>query len=56
MKHDVKGNRGIVCRSCGGGEFKVIYTRASWGERIVRRRECLRCGQRLTTWERPVGR
>lgn len=45
-------NRGIVCSQCGGIELRVIYTRKSWGNRIIRRRECRQCGRRLTTYER----
>jgi len=45
--------RGLACHRCGGHEFRVIYTRPTWGERIMRRRECRHCGKRVTTWERP---
>ena len=31
--------RGIVCPRCGCAHFRVIYTRARWGGRIIRRRE-----------------
>jgi hypothetical protein len=44
--------RGLTCRHCGCKHFRVIYTRASWGGRIMRRRECRHCGRRMTTWER----
>lgn len=47
-----KQQRGIVCPRCGCAHFRVIYTRASWGERIIRRRECRHCGRRITTYER----
>lgn len=47
--------RGLRCRNCGCGHFRVIYTRRAVGGRIVRRRECRHCGTRLTTWERTVG-
>lgn len=47
--------RGIVCPRCGCTDFRVVYTRASWGNRIVRRRECRHCGRRVTTTERLVG-
>ena len=43
--------RGITCRRCGGSRFHVIYTRKVRGGRIMRRRECRCCGQRVTTWE-----
>jgi len=42
----------LECRYCGCRRFRVIYTRAAWGGRIIRRRECRHCGKRLTTWER----
>ena len=47
--------RGLVCAKCGCGHFRVIYTRASWGGRIIRRRECRHCGKRVTTYERVGG-
>jgi len=43
--------RGLVCPRCGCQHFWVVYTRASWGNRIVRRRECRHCGRRITTTE-----
>jgi transcriptional regulator NrdR family protein len=47
--------RGLRCRKCGCGHFRVVYTRRAAGGRIVRRRECRHCGTRLTTWERIAG-
>ncbi len=47
--------RGLQCRKCGCRHFRVVYTRAAWGGKLVRRRECRRCGARITTWERAVG-
>jgi transcriptional regulator NrdR family protein len=44
--------RGLECPRCGCRHFRVIYTRAAWGGRIVRRRECRHCGRRITTHER----
>jgi len=43
--------RGPACPKCGCGHFWVVYTRASWGGRIMRRRECRHCGKRITTFE-----
>ncbi|HOD84372.1 MAG: transcriptional regulator NrdR [Planctomycetes bacterium ADurb.Bin126] len=43
--------RGLECRQCGCKHFRVVYTRATWGGRILRRRECRHCGRRMTTWE-----
>ncbi len=41
------------CPFCKGDDDKVIDSRASDGGRSVRRRrECLRCGRRFTTYER----
>lgn len=40
------------CPKCGGQDDKVIDSRASReGATIRRRRECLRCGNRFTTYE-----
>jgi hypothetical protein len=44
--------RGLECRYCGCKHFHVVYTRPTWGGRIMRRRECRHCGKRMTTWER----
>ena len=44
--------RGLECRHCGCKHFSVIYTRPTYGGRIMRRRECRHCGKRMTTWER----
>ena len=47
--------RGLECRQCGCRHFHVVYTRAAWGGRIQRRRECRHCGRRMTTWEQSSG-
>lgn len=47
--------RGFRCKQCGCRQFRVIYTRAAWGGKLIRRRECRNCGQRITTWEKPIG-
>ena len=47
--------RGIRCRSCGCGHFKVIYTRPRRDGTVMRRKECRHCGRRLVTWEKAVG-
>lgn len=40
------------CPFCSHGEDKVVDSRSSKeGRAIRRRRECLRCGQRFTTYE-----
>ena len=51
--HDA--TRGLMCGACGHPRLKVVYTRRAPGGRIVRRRECKRCGQRITTWEHRIG-
>lgn len=50
-----KNGRGFSCRSCGSTQLRVIYTRRAIGEKLVRRRECKDCNERLTTWERVIG-
>ena len=45
---------GFRCGACGQREFRVLYTRAAKGGKVVRRRECCRCGTRITTWEQQV--
>jgi transcriptional repressor NrdR len=43
----------MKCPFCGFPDDKVVDSRASREEReIRRRRECLRCGRRFTTYER----
>jgi transcriptional regulator NrdR family protein len=44
--------RGLECPRCGCRHFRVVYTRAAQGGRIMRRRECRHCGRRITTSER----
>ncbi len=42
----------MKCPYCGYGESKVIDSRPTdEGERIRRRRECLKCNKRFTTYE-----
>jgi transcriptional regulator NrdR family protein len=55
QKTDPKTDRGIRCRQCGHDRFRVVYTRRAIGRKLVRRRECLACGERMTTWERAIG-
>ena len=50
-----QNSRGLRCRKCGCGHFRVIYTRRGSGGKLIRRRECRYCGQRMTTWERSLG-
>jgi transcriptional repressor NrdR len=45
---------GLRCWRCGHNQFRVIYTRRRLDE-LWRRRECLRCGTRFTTYERRLG-
>lgn len=41
------------CPYCGGGDDRVVDSRAAdTGAAIRRRRECLACGQRYSTYER----
>ena len=47
--------RGLRCGRCGSDRFRVIYTRAALGAKLVRRRECRGCLQRVTTWEQVIG-
>ena len=47
--------RGLRCRVCPSQRFRVVYTRAAWGGRVVRRRQCRNCGVRMTTWEYAIG-
>ena len=43
----------MKCPFCNYGESKVIDSRPTdEGERIRRRRECLKCGKRFTTYEK----
>lgn len=44
-------DRGLVCPACGCRHFLVVETRATWGNRIRRLRECRSCGRRLSTYE-----
>jgi len=43
----------MICPACGADEDRVVDSRAAdGGHAIRRRRECTRCGHRLTTYER----
>ncbi|MEO0482869.1 MAG: transcriptional regulator NrdR [Planctomycetota bacterium] len=43
----------MICPFCGANKDKVIDSRASEGGRVIRRRRaCLACGKRFTTYER----
>ena len=43
----------MICPTCGAGETRVLESRVSYaGEAIRRRRECLDCHARFTTFER----
>ncbi len=43
----------MICPFCQHNDDKVIDSRASEGGKVVRRRrECLKCGKRYTTYER----
>jgi transcriptional repressor NrdR len=43
----------VLCPFCNSNDDKVIDSRASDGGKIIRRRrECLGCGRRFTTYER----
>jgi transcriptional repressor NrdR len=47
-----QGGIGMKCPFCNFEESKVIDSRPTdEGERIRRRRECLKCGKRFTTYE-----
>jgi transcriptional regulator NrdR family protein len=46
---------GLRCWKCRAQQFRVIYTRAASGGRIIRRRACRACGTRITTWEKMIG-
>ena len=44
----------MQCPFCGKDKDKVVDSRSSEGGRVVRRRrQCLACGRRFTTYERP---
>ncbi len=43
----------MICPTCNANDDKVIDSRASDGGRVIRRRrECLNCTKRFTTYER----
>ncbi len=44
-------SRGLACSRCGGQRFSVIYVRRTHGNLMRRRRACLQCGQKITTYE-----
>ena len=42
----------MICPFCGASELKVVDKRDISDLLIRRRRECLKCGKRFTTYER----
>ncbi|HEY0387233.1 MAG TPA: transcriptional regulator NrdR [Gaiellales bacterium] len=48
--HNIWGN--VICPYCEHGETKVVDSRVAGKGAIRRRRECLLCEQRFTTFER----
>jgi transcriptional regulator NrdR family protein len=46
---------GLHCWKCGGQRFRVVYTRAAAGGKIIRRRACRARRTRITTWEKMIG-
>ena len=52
MKTKTKIRFGFFC-TCGAADFHVVRTTLAKG-RILRRRQCLACGARITTAERPI--
>ena len=54
-KKPADDDRGLRCWKCGGQRFWVVYTRPARDCKVVRRRECKCCKQRITTWERAIG-
>jgi len=48
---DVEQQCSLPCRDCGCRQFRVIYTRPTWGGRIMRRPECWQRSGRMTTRE-----
>jgi len=51
MARAESGEKGLECPRCGCRYFRVLYTRAAIGRRILRRRQCRHCGRRTTTYE-----
>jgi transcriptional repressor NrdR len=48
-----RDDSGVICPYCNANDDKVIDSRASEGGKVIRRRrECLKCGKRFTTYER----
>jgi transcriptional repressor NrdR len=41
----------MKCPYCGSEEFKTLETRDSSGNTTRRRKECVKCGKRFTTYE-----
>jgi transcriptional repressor NrdR len=43
----------MKCPTCGHGDHRIVYTRATDDGALRRRRECLQCGFRWFTVEAP---
>lgn len=40
------------CKTCNYAHTHVVYTLTKPDGRIERRRECMKCAKRFTTWEK----
>lgn len=52
---DPKKETGIRCPTCGCKRLRVVYVRDYGPGARVRRRECLYCHRRFSTFERACG-
>jgi len=50
-----KAATGIACPGCGCKRHRVVYVRDYGPGAKVRRRECLNCGRRFSTFEKLTG-
>lgn len=51
-RHNILWFSNMVCPYCNHGDSRVVDSRDASQDGIRRRRECLRCGLRFTTYER----
>lgn len=47
---------GLACPQCGCNASEVTATRPAILKKVWRRRECMHCGHKFTTFERVVGK
>lgn len=55
-EEEIRERLGLCCPQCGCSGSEVVSTRPSILRKVWRRRECMHCGHKFTTFERVVAK